>query len=223
MYIVYEHINKINNKKYFGITKRTAEQRWGKEGKNYKTSPCFYSAIQKYGWDNFEHIILFENLTKEEACQKEQELIKKYRTNDREFGYNLTSGGDYFVMNKEVKIKISKALKGNKNNLGKKHSEETRKKISESLKGHIVTEEQRKHMSEAAKKRHVPCSEEKRKNLSQNYPNKKPVYCIELDKIYESVQECARQLHLHATAVSKVCRGKLNTTGGYHFCYYITQ
>ena len=49
------------------------EKRWGVNGRNYKSSPHFYSAIQKYGWDNFEHNILFTNLTKEEACLKEQE------------------------------------------------------------------------------------------------------------------------------------------------------
>ena len=64
-YTVYVHINKINHKKYIGITKQKPEDRWGKNGENYKESPHFYAAIQKYGWDNFEHIILKENLTKE--------------------------------------------------------------------------------------------------------------------------------------------------------------
>ena len=49
MYIVYQHKNKINNKIYIGITSRTPQERWGKQGCNYKTSPYFYNAIQKYG------------------------------------------------------------------------------------------------------------------------------------------------------------------------------
>ena len=68
MYIVYQHKNKINNKVYIGITSQIPERRWGSNGCNYKSSPHFYSAIQKYGWDNFEHNILFTNLTKEKAC-----------------------------------------------------------------------------------------------------------------------------------------------------------
>ena len=48
----------------------------------------------------------------------------------------------------------------------------------------------------------------------------KKVYCLETNTIYKSVQECARQLNLQATLVSKVCRGKLLTTGGYHLKYY---
>ena len=73
LYTVYQHKNKINGKVYIGITMQEPEKRWGVNGRNYKSSPHFYSAIQKYGWDNFEHNILFTNLTKEEACLKEQE------------------------------------------------------------------------------------------------------------------------------------------------------
>ena len=73
LYTVYQHKNKINGKVYIGITMQEPEKRWGVNGRNYKSSPHFYSAIQKYGWDNFEHNILYTNLTKEEACLKEQE------------------------------------------------------------------------------------------------------------------------------------------------------
>ena len=132
------------------------EQRWGNNGCNYKSSPHFYSAIQKYGWDNFEHNILFQNLTKEEACLKEQELIKHYNSMDRDFGYNSTSGGEIFVMNKETKQKISQAMIGNKNGVGHPCSEEKKKKISEAQKGRKFIEEHKKKLSEAAKNRHVP-------------------------------------------------------------------
>lgn len=86
------------------------EKRWSVNGCNYKSSPHFYSAIQKYGWDNFEHNILFTNLTKEEACLKEQELIKQFNSMDRNFGYNSTSGGEACVVNEETRQKISQAL-----------------------------------------------------------------------------------------------------------------
>ena len=106
MYTIYQHKNKINGKVYIGITSQKLEQRWGSQGCNYKSSPHFYSAIQKYGWDNFEHNILFTDLTKEQACLKEQELIKEYNSMNREFGYNSTSGGDIFTMNEETKQKL---------------------------------------------------------------------------------------------------------------------
>ena len=69
VWVVYCHINKINQKKYVGITSQTAQKRW-KNGFGYTSSPHFYVAIQKYGWDNFEHVILFDGLTEQEAKQK---------------------------------------------------------------------------------------------------------------------------------------------------------
>ena len=218
MYTVYQHKNKINGKVYIGITSQKPEQRW-RNGEGYKSSPHFYSAIQKYGWDNFEHNILFVELTKEQACLKEQELIKEFNSMNREYGYNSTSGGDIFVMNEETKQKISQALMGNQNNLGHSCSEEKKKKISEAQKGREFTEEHKQKLSEAAKNRHVPCSEDKKQILKEK-SHKKPVYCEELDKVFESVQECGRQLGIPATNISKLCNGRGKTLKGYHLRYY---
>lgn len=97
MWTVYKHTNKINGKSYVGITSRKPEQRWGKNGIHYqktgKTHGCFYDAILKYGWDNFTHDILFENLSYDEACWTEQECIKFYNSKVPN-GYNLTDGGE---------------------------------------------------------------------------------------------------------------------------------
>ena len=57
-------------------------------------SQFFYKAIEKYGWENIRHKILLSNLSKEEARQKEIEYISIYKSNTREYGYNLTDGGD---------------------------------------------------------------------------------------------------------------------------------
>ena len=218
MYTVYQHKNKINGKVYIGITSQKPEQRW-RNGEGYKSSPHFYSAIQKYGWDNFEHNILFVELTKEQACLKEQELIKEFNSMNREYGYNSTSGGDIFVMNEETKQKISQALMGNQNNLGHSCSEEKKKKISEAQKGREFNEEHKQKLSEAAKNRHVPCSEEKKQTLKEK-SHKKPVYCEELNKVFESVQECGRQLGIPATNITKLCNGRGKTLKGYHLRYY---
>lgn len=218
MYTVYQHKNKINGKVYIGITKQKPEQRW-RHGQGYKSSPHFYAAIQKYGWDNFEHNILFQNLTKEKACEKEQELIAKYHSMDREFGYNSTSGGDIFTMNKETKQKISQSMMGNKNGLGHPCSEEKKKKISEAQKGKHLTEKHKQKLSEAAKNRHTPCSNQAKENI-RKASHKKPVYCEELKTVFESVQECSRQLGIPATNISKLCKGRGKTLKGYHLRYY---
>ena len=106
-YTVYMHKNIINDKIYIGITIQNVNKRW-LNGKGYTNNDYFNKAIQKYGWENFEHIILYENLTKEEAEQKEIELIAQYKSNQREYGYNIANGGNH---------------KG-------KHSEDTKKKMS---------------------------------------------------------------------------------------------
>lgn len=221
IYLVYKHTNKINNKVYIGITSRTAQERWGHNGNNYSTSPHFFSAIHKYGWDNFEHEILFEELTKEEACSKEKELIKEYKANDRRFGYNQTDGGECFTLNEDTRRKMSLAMMGNKNGLGKSCSEEKKRKISEAQKGKIISAETRRRQSAAAKKRkHTPQSKETKEKLRNSYPRMRKVYCVETDIVYKSVHECARQLGLGASHVSAVCRGKYKTAKGFHLKYY---
>lgn len=56
-YCVYIHTNKINKKSYIGITCQKPEHRWGCNGNGYAECPHFWRAIQKYGWDNFDHKI----------------------------------------------------------------------------------------------------------------------------------------------------------------------
>ena len=111
-YTVYMHINKKNGKKYIGITKQNPQKRWKSNGIGY-CGQLFYNAIEKYGWDNFEHIILFENKTQEEAEKLEVELIKSYKSTNKKHGYNRENGG---------------------NSRGK-HSEETKQMLSVMNKG----------------------------------------------------------------------------------------
>lgn len=105
------HENKANGKKYIGITADNPLHRW-KNGLGYKNNKHFNDAIQKYGWNNFNHIILYSDLTKKEACEIEQHLIAKYKTQDKRFGYNLTSGGQFFKHSEESKILMSERRKG---------------------------------------------------------------------------------------------------------------
>ena len=87
-YKIYQHTNLINGKIYIGITCQKPESRWGVQGSGYNKQPKFYKDILKYGWDNFSHEILEDNLSKEQALQKENELILKLNTIQN--GYNIS-------------------------------------------------------------------------------------------------------------------------------------
>ena len=108
VYKVYIHKNKINDKVYIGITgQKNVKDRW-KKGNGYKGQVQFYNAIQKYGWDNFTHKVLYDNLTKEEACEKEKELIKEYDSINPLYGYNLEKGGIELPADKIKKLQHGK-------------------------------------------------------------------------------------------------------------------
>ena len=219
-YYVYQHINKINGKRYIGLTKQIPESRWGINGNNYKSSPYFWSAIQKYGWNNFEHIVIDRYLTKDAACDLEKTLIKKYQTQNKQYGYNIMEGGTAPSIPAEVRQQMSIAMTGNKNSLGHKCSEEKKRKISAAQVGRHLTDEHKQKLSDAKRgKPHAPQSIETRRKISDSH-DKKPVYCKETGIVYSSIQSCAKELGLWATLVCKCCKGKLKSTGGYHFTYY---
>lgn len=124
---VYVHITP-NNKLYFGITNMKPKNRWS-EGKGYSSQKLFWRAIQKYGWDNIQHIILLEGLSREVACECEKYLINKYQSNNTNYGYNLTKGGEGIS--------------------GYKFSEEHCKKQSVRMKGHSTSQETRAKIGKA--------------------------------------------------------------------------
>lgn len=92
-YCVYVHTNKTNGKKYVGITSQKPEYRW-LGGSQYKYNEHFTRAINKYGWDGFEHTVLMHGLTKEVACAWEKALIAQWESTNPDKGYNICFGGD---------------------------------------------------------------------------------------------------------------------------------
>lgn len=232
MYTIYMHRNKINNKVYIGQTQQLPQKRWGTHGEGYKTSSKFYNAIQKYGWDNFEHLILFTNLTQEEANIKEEELIKLYRATEDKYGYNIKQGGNNYTHSQETKDKIGRAnsvaLKGKKWTkeqrelmakkmsgsgnpfYGKHHSEETKQKISQNRKGKLAGADHPfygQHHSEATKQKI---------SASRQSKHGKAVRCINTGEIFPTMMDAARWCGLaNSSTIGQVCNqtGKQKTAG----------
>lgn len=192
-YIVYAHKNKINGKFYIGLTKQNPAIRW-RNGEGYKESPLFYSAILKYGWENFEHIILESNLSKEEAEQKEKYYIKYYNSNDKNNGYNLTSGGEkHYVFTEEVKSKLKNQKLGKLNPMYGTH----------------LSEQEKSHLSEIFSNGGNPAS--------------RRVKCEELNIIYSCCREAAEKLGKDRAqggkVISRCALGQRQTAYGYHWRY----
>ena len=182
-YTVYIHRNKINNKAYVGQTNQKVENRWGK-GSTYKPCVLFYRAIQKYGWDNFEHIVFASGLTQKEANVMEKGLIALFNTTNSSLGYNIKQGGDNHSLSEETKKKISEAAKNRDDNWRRKQRE-----------SHLG----KKYSEEVCKK------------------HRKAVYCVELDKVFESQKQAAQELGLTQGNISNCLAGRQKQTGGYHF------
>lgn len=212
-YTVYMHVCP-NDKKYIGITKLGIKKRAGNNGNYYKKCIYFYNAIQKYGWENIKHEILFTNLTKEEAEEKEIQLISYYKSNQQEYGYNIANGGNCTgTLSKKTKEKISK------NNsrfwLDKKLSDETRKKLSVSHKGLKLSQETKQKLSKIHKGKQTWNKNKK------GYCGIK-IKCIETDIIYNSIGEAAYLTKINKSHICACCKNKYGrkTAGGYHWQYY---
>lgn len=121
-YTVYVHISP-NGLRYYGITGNSVKRRWN-NGKGYINNQYFYRAIQKYGWDSFHHEIIAEELSRRETCEMEEKLIAKYHTQDPNYGYNLSAGGECNKLSQATKDKIGAT------NKGKVRSDTTCRKIS---------------------------------------------------------------------------------------------
>jgi group I intron endonuclease len=169
---VYKHT--LNGKVYIGQTWQSIKGRVRCNGHGYNECSYFHNAIKKYGWQNVETEILALCAEQKEADFLEQFYISEYESWKRECGYNLKLGGSHGKHSEESKKKMSDSKKG------KVHSEETKKKMSDSKKGTpslrkgaVLSEETKKKMSDSKKGKPSPHkgavhSEETKKKMSND-------------------------------------------------------
>ena len=129
---VYLITNRVNGKRYVGITCRGYQERFKEhiyEALNGSTT-ILHNAIRKYGVDNFDLMLLESDIPDELISKREQHYIALYNTfYSSGIGYNMTEGGGGMS--------------------GYKHTEDAKHKISESLQGHQFPQSRNKKIQEA--------------------------------------------------------------------------
>jgi hypothetical protein len=225
MAIVYRHIRLDKNKPfYIGIGKSIKRAYDKRRGNHWK------SVVNK---TEYRVDILFDNLSWEDACLKEIELIKLYGRDDLGLGtlVNKTNGGEGTIGYKpslESNKKRSESLKG------RIMTDEHKEKISKSLQGHKVSEkslqkllernkkpisdEQRLNMSKAQKKRYKDNIKKVYVKIGHNHhlgknPNSKKVIDINTGIIYDTIKEASMDLNINYSYLKQMISGlKKNKT-----------
>ena len=200
-YFIYKH-TAPNGMNYIGMTCRSNPRlRWGRNGNKYCDNKRFYNDIQKYGWDNFSHDILYNNLTKEEAEQKEIELIAYYKSNQQEYGHNIKKGGN--AMSEDTKQKIGNA------NRNKVRSDKLKHYLSEMFKGRKLTPEwtTKRAYAQTGLKR----SEETRRKISERSSQK--IICLNNRKTYDSLTKAAESTNANIGHISSCCSFQRHSSG----------
>lgn len=220
MYCVYRHIAP-NGKMYVGLTCQNPKVRWA-NGYGYKQHPFFYNAINKYGWDNFKHEILLDNLTQQEAELAERLFIGYWNLTNKTYGYNISNGGTSTGKHtEETKHKISKSLHNNAPWLGKHIPIEIRNKISFKNRGRKQTKETKDKISKANKGRKMSIEHRNKHMLCSH---KKSVVQIDVQNNriinqFVSCREASRATGINSANISRCCRNSSYTAGGYKWAY----
>lgn len=215
-YKIYMHKNKINNKIYIGQTKQSLNSRF-KNGNGYQSCPLFFRAIEKYGWENFEHIVLEENISSLEiANEREQYWIAFYETTNKNKGYNCMSGGGLGrKWTDEARQAQSERFLGEKGSFyGKQHTLEYKENMKQQMLSKWADEQYRKTTCENMKKNHADFKGGKN-------PQAKKVRRVDENIVYNCAGDAALSINKDyvqgAKNIARCCRGERKTAYGYQW------
>jgi group I intron endonuclease len=228
MGVIYKTTNLINNKIYIG--KRIFNQDKFFRNKYYGSGKLLKEAIDKYGLENFNREIL-EEIDNDLLEEKEIYWIKFYNSNNLEIGYNLTIGGNSKYgrkigsMSDETKKKISQSVSKYLSDNGhpfqdKNHSNETKEKIKNKLKGRKLSDE---HIRKSAQghrglKYNKP-ERLKKPKIDQSIRIKQLSICGSFIKEWSSIMEASKYLNICRSGISRACSGFYKQCGGYKWSY----
>ena len=197
-----------NGKRYIGQTRNDPQKRW-RSGRGYASQPYFKRAIDKYGWDNIEHVVLCSVSNQEYADFLEQWFIDKWDTTNSDKGYNCAKGGagpTGVTWDDERKQAFSEYMTGENNPMyGRHHSPESIARMSEKLRGRKLSPEMREFRTSII--------------LEANKRRRKPIRQLDLDgnviRTYSGMGEIEAETGFNHSSIWKVCHGKMLTAYGF--------
>lgn len=152
---IYKFTNKYNRKVYIGkandIYSRYKEHLYNIKRKRIKS--YFVNALRKYGKEGFDFEVIME-CPKQNLDYWEKFYIKYYCSNNPQFGYNMTSGGDGGSPTEETREKIRISTEGKHATfgmLGKHQSEYQKQTVKDRLTGRQFTEEHKQNLRKPKK------------------------------------------------------------------------
>ena len=237
---IYMYINKINGKRYIGQTNDFVRRHMEHKKPSTNEQPIDM-AFNKYGADNFDIVILAENLTEEQMNEYEKFFIKRYNTlviNDK--GYNIKDGGQkenwmkYASEDKKEAFKQKcRERRGEKHpRYGMKVSEETKQKQSNSMKKYFENGGKNsfegKHHTEETKQKISETLKQNGSSKGANNPSAKAVVCIETGEVFQTMKDAAEWCGQKCiTSIAKSCKGEVKSAGKHpitkeklHWKYY---
>lgn len=224
---IYKLTNVINNKIYIGSTCSFKDRK--SKHKNRKNNTMISRAIFKYGWENFTFEIL-EYCEKDKLIEREKyyfDLLKPFKENN---GYNILrnpikNGWINASHSEESKKKMSESKKGiipwNKGKKGVQIcSDETRQLYSDQRRGENNSFYGKTHSEETKKK-----ISRRNKGSDHSYEYKSVVQIdkntFEVIKIWDSISDVYKFFNvINFSNISKVCNGKQKTAFGFIWKYH---
>ena len=219
---IYKIENNITHNIYIGKAKNF-NSRWNQHKSNakYNYNTHLYNAIKKYGIDNFSFTII-EVIPLElydEICnEREKYWIKYYQAYEDPNNYNETEGGEGSCGWEPSQEWRDKQSKIKKEWYQTEQGKEKAKQQSEFMKKYNYLIPKKKHTEEWKQQHSKDMSGEKNPNYGKHTQGKKCL-CIELNKIFESTREAAKEIGVSHTGIAAACRGVQKTCGSYHWKY----
>ena len=226
-YTVYCHKNKTNGFEYIGMTGRNINRRWGGKKRAYDECTPFRTALDDFGWDGFEHIILYSGLTKEEATERETKLIRENIA--KGVSYNVRDDNNWLGNLRKKKINVYD-LDGNHIDACESiHAASVKYNVAETYAYYCACGKKKTIHSkyifafagDDISKRLVDAKIDKRRNIPAH--NRRKVRMMSMDGeelcVFDSATEASIFVGANVSTLVTCCKGRSRTCKGYKWSY----